>query len=68
MKLFKSVFLFVFVLISISTAVAQIDPGKIDIVRDKYGVPHIYGKTDPEVSYGLAWAHSEDDFETIQQT
>lgn len=68
MKLFKSVCLFVFVLISISTAVAQIDPGKIDIVRDKYGVPHIYGKTDPEVSYGLAWAHAEDDFETIQQT
>ena len=68
MKLFKSVCLFVFVFISISTAVAQIDPGKIDIVRDKYGVPHIYGKTDPEVSYGLAWAHAEDDFETIQQT
>lgn len=47
---------------------AQIDPAKIDIIRDKYGVPHIFGKTDPEVAYGLAWAHAEDDFETIQQS
>ena len=50
------------------SANAQFDPTKIDIVRDKYGVPHIFAKTDPEVAYGLAWAHSEDDFETIQQT
>ena len=47
---------------------AQIDPAKIDIVRDHYGVPHIFGKTDPEVAYGLAWAQAEDDFETIQQS
>jgi acyl-homoserine-lactone acylase len=47
---------------------AQINPSKIDIIRDKYGVPHIFGKTDPEVAYGLAWAHAEDDFETIQQS
>lgn len=50
------------------TTQAQIDPTKIDIIRDKYGVPHIFGKTDPEVAYGLAWAHAEDDFETIQQS
>ena len=30
--------------------------------------PHIYGKTDKEAAFGLAWAHSEDDFETIQKT
>ncbi len=47
---------------------AQINPEKIDIVRDKYGVPHIFAKTDPEVAYGLAWAHAEDDFTTIQQS
>lgn len=44
-----------------------VDPGAIDIVRDKFGVPHIFAKTDREVAYGLAWAHSEDDFETIQR-
>ncbi|MGB2171067.1 MAG: penicillin acylase family protein, partial [Flavobacteriaceae bacterium] len=35
--------------------------------RDSYGVPHIYGITDADVAYGLAWAHAEDDFKTIQQ-
>jgi acyl-homoserine-lactone acylase len=45
----------------------KIDASKIDIVRDTFGVPHIFAKTDPEVAYGLAWAHAEDDFETIQK-
>jgi acyl-homoserine-lactone acylase len=39
---------------------------KITIALDTYGVPHIFAPTDPEVAYGLAWAHSEDDFKTIQ--
>ena len=47
---------------------AQIDPKGIDIARDTYGVPHIFAKTDAEVAYGLAWAHAEDDFTTIQQS
>ncbi|MDP1843794.1 MAG: penicillin acylase family protein [Sediminibacterium sp.] len=50
------------------TTEAQFNPNAIDIIRDQYGVPHIFGKTDPEVAYGLAWAHSEDDFKTIQQS
>lgn len=44
------------------------DTSQIEIVRDEFGVPHIFGKTDADVSYGLAWAHAEDDFETIQKT
>jgi len=49
-------------------SLAQFDTAKIDIVRDKYGVPHIFAKTDAEVAYGLAWAASEDDFKTIQES
>ncbi len=49
-----------------STLLAQINPNNITIVRDGYGVPHIYAATDAEVAYGLAWAHAEDDFNTIQ--
>ena len=40
-----------------------IDPEKIDIVRDSFGVPHIFAKTDAEVAYGLAWATLEDEVE-----
>jgi acyl-homoserine-lactone acylase len=43
-----------------------INPENIDIVRDEFGVPHIFGKTDAEVAYGLEWAACEDDFETLQ--
>ena len=46
---------------------SQINPNNIDIVRDEYGVPHIYAETDAEVAYGLAWANAEDDFKTIQE-
>jgi len=38
------------------------------IIRDDYGVPHIYGETDADVAFGLAWAHAEDDWETIETT
>jgi acyl-homoserine-lactone acylase len=38
----------------------------VEIVRDSYGVPHINGKTDADTAYGLAFAHAEDDFSTIQ--
>ncbi|WP_324828260.1 acylase [Qipengyuania zhejiangensis] len=37
-----------------------------EIIRDEFGVPHIYGDTDPDVSYGVAIAHAEDDFTTLQ--
>lgn len=50
------------------SAIAQINPDAVTIVRDKWGVPHIFAKTDAEVAYGLAWAHAEDDFKTIQLT
>jgi len=56
----------IFFLISTNLVYCQIDPLDIEIVRDEFGVPHIFGKTDADVAYGLAWANAEDDFETIQ--
>lgn len=43
------------------------NPQDVTIVRDSFGVPHIYGKTDADAAYGLAWAHCEDDFKDIQE-
>ena len=37
------------------------------IVRDDFGVPHIFGKTDADVAFGVAYAHAEDDFSTLQE-
>ncbi len=52
------------------TANSLIPPtGKYEVTinRDTYGVPYIYGKTDAAAAYGLAYAHAEDDFSTIQE-
>jgi acyl-homoserine-lactone acylase len=39
----------------------------VEIVRDRFGVPHIFGAQDADVAYGLAYAHAEDDFATIEE-
>jgi len=49
---------------------AVADPAQrrdVRIVRDNFGVPHIFGKTDPDVAFGLAIAHAEDDFANIEE-
>lgn len=63
----KKILLILFLCSPIIYSNAQkIDPTSIDIVRDSFGVPHIFANTDSEVAYGLAYAHAEDDFKTIQ--
>ena len=37
------------------------------IIRDSWGVPHIYGHTDADASYALAYANAQDDFFNIQE-
>ena len=40
----------------------------VRIRRDRFGVPHVLGKTDADAAYGLGYAQSEDDFATLQDT
>src|ERR1700723_1898818 len=49
-----------------ATLIAQAAHYHARIQRDHFGVPHISGPTDPDVAFGLGFAHSEDDFATIQ--
>lgn len=58
-----------------ATAPRPIDPAQyqvladnydVNIVRDKYGVPHIFAARDIDAAFGLAYAHAEDDFATMQ--
>src|SRR5438093_2779699 len=39
---------------------------KITIIRDNWGIPHIYGKTDADAVFGLLYAQCEDDFPRIE--
>ena len=60
----------VYILLFLSTSFtsfSQINPDRIEIIRDNYGVPHIYAPSDAEVAYGFAWAQAEDHFKLIQE-
>jgi acyl-homoserine-lactone acylase len=39
---------------------------RVTILRDKWGIPHIYGKTDADAVFGMLYAQSEDDFKRIE--
>ncbi len=69
--------LFSVLLLSLSAAQAQ--PGtpteitrwqqqaqRVTITRDTWGVPHIYGKTDADVVFGLLYSQCEDDFDRVE--
>lgn len=38
----------------------------VTIIRDDWGIPHIYGKTDADVVFGLMYAQAEDDFNRVE--
>src|SRR5580704_14317613 len=40
---------------------------RINIIRDTWGIPHIYGKTDADVVFGLMYAQCEEDFERVER-
>ena len=38
------------------------------IERDALGVPHIYGETNADMAFGLAYAQAEDGWEILEET
>ena len=38
----------------------------VTIVRDDWGIPHIYGKTDADAVFGVMYAQAEDDFNRVE--
>ncbi len=40
---------------------------RVEIIRDDFGVPHIYGKTDADAVFGLLYAQCEDDFRRVER-
>ena len=39
---------------------------QVTIIRDNWGIPHVYGKTDADAVFGLLYAQCEDDFKRIE--
>jgi len=40
---------------------------RVTIIRDDYGVPHIYAGTDADAVFGLLYAQAEDDFPRVER-
>ncbi|MBO6494859.1 MAG: acylase [Roseivirga sp.] len=40
---------------------------RVEIIRDDFGVPHIYGKTDADAVFGMLYAQCEDDFPRVER-
>ena len=39
---------------------------RVTIMRDKWGIPHVFGKTDADTVFGLMYAQAEDDFNRVE--
>ncbi|TKC00286.1 penicillin acylase family protein [Pedobacter cryophilus] len=44
----------------------QAQAKQVEIIRDQYGIPHVYGKTDADAVFGLLYAQCEDDFKRVE--
>jgi acyl-homoserine-lactone acylase len=38
----------------------------ITIIRDDWGIPHVYGKSDADAVFGMIYAQAEDDFNRVE--
>ncbi len=38
----------------------------VTIIRDNWGIPHVYGKTDADAVFGVVYAQAEDDFNRVE--
>jgi acyl-homoserine-lactone acylase len=58
--------------VSMSGAVAseltkwQAEAQRVSILRDQWGIPHVYGQTDADAVFGLMYAQAEDDFKRVE--
>ena len=41
--------------------------GQVTIIRDNWGIPHVYGKTDADAVFGIMYAQCEDDFVRVER-
>jgi acyl-homoserine-lactone acylase len=39
---------------------------QVTMIRDNWGIPHVYGKTDADAVFGLLYAQCEDDFKRVE--
>jgi acyl-homoserine lactone acylase PvdQ len=75
-RISSTTLLFVSILLLVGCARQTTDPEiarlearaeTVTIIRDDFGVPHIYAKTDADAVFGMLYAQSEDDFNRVER-
>jgi len=73
MKILLFCFLFMLPICGFSQKFSKLDIQRfkteakaVNIIRDNWGVPHIYGKTDADAVFGLMYAECEENFKGIE--
>ncbi|EMS33607.1 Penicillin amidase family protein [Mariniradius saccharolyticus AK6] len=73
MSVFPRFLIFSFLLFLSFAGFAQTDlarwqqrAAQTEIIRDQWGVPHVYGKTDADAVFGMVYAQCEDDFTRVE--
>ncbi|MDB5223425.1 MAG: acylase [Chitinophagaceae bacterium] len=71
-KLIPLLFIFFFIGCSPATNTKEIErlkeaASRVSIIRDTWGIPHIYGKTDADAVFGLMYAQCEESFERVER-
>ncbi len=64
----------VLLLLAVSAALAQNPEAErwarearnVTIIRDDWGIAHVYGKTDADAVFGMEYAQAEDDFNRVE--
>ena len=51
---------------NIEVAAWEAQAQNVTIIRDDWGIPHIYGETDADAVFGMIYAQAEDDFNRIE--
>ena len=51
---------------NVEVAAWEAQAQSVTIIRDDWGVPHIYGETDANAVFGMIYAQAEDDFNRIE--
>src|SRR5258705_13178123 len=39
----------------------------VEIIRDDWGIAHVYGRTDADAVFGMIYAQAEDDFNRVER-
>ena len=51
---------------NVEVAAWEAQAQSVTIIRDDWGIPHIYGETDADAVFGMIYAQAEDDFNRIE--